>query len=54
MREGDLPGRAHVERLPDGSEHRTGIWISNQKARRDKIRPAQLAALADLGVQWAQ
>lgn len=24
-----LPGRAHVERLPDGTEHRAGAWIAN-------------------------
>ncbi|WP_406737138.1 Helicase associated domain protein [Streptomyces sp. NBC_00853] len=53
-REGCLPGRAVVERLPDGTEHRTGIWISNQKARRDKLDQAQLAALSDLGVEWAR
>ncbi|WP_445270747.1 helicase associated domain-containing protein [Streptomyces sp. DSM 41634] len=48
-REGRLPGRAVVERLPDGTEHRTG----NQKARRDKLDPAQLSALAEAGVHWA-
>ncbi|UUU44281.1 hypothetical protein [Streptomyces sp. NBC_00162] len=53
-REGALPGRAVVERLPDGTEHRTGIWIGNQKARRDRHDAAQLAALAELGVEWAQ
>ncbi|WP_376024158.1 DEAD/DEAH box helicase [Streptomyces virginiae] len=52
-REGGMPGRAVVERLPDGTEHRTGIWIGNQKARRDRLDAAQLAALADLGVDWA-
>ncbi|MFF7300596.1 Helicase associated domain protein [Streptomyces sp. NPDC008265] len=52
-REGRLPGRAAVERLPDGAEHRVGIWIGNQKARRDKLDRAQLAALAGLGVEWA-
>ncbi|MFE9468744.1 Helicase associated domain protein [Streptomyces virginiae] len=52
-REGRLPGRAVVERLPDGTEHRVGIWIGNQKARRDKLDTGQLAALADLGVEWA-
>ncbi|MFF2789811.1 helicase associated domain-containing protein [Streptomyces sp. NPDC058049] len=52
-REGGLPGRAVVERLPDGTEHRTGIWIANQKARRDKLDQAQLQALADLGIEWA-
>ncbi|KOU22539.1 DEAD/DEAH box helicase [Streptomyces sp. WM6368] len=52
-REGRLPGRAVVERLPDGTEHRTGIWISNQKARPDKLDAEQLAALAALGIDWA-
>ncbi|WP_327739917.1 hypothetical protein OG749_44765 [Streptomyces nojiriensis] len=46
-----MPGRVVVERLPDGSEHRTGIWISNQKQRRDKLDQAQIAAL---GVDWAR
>ncbi|MFD4914725.1 Helicase associated domain protein [Streptomyces virginiae] len=53
-REGGMPGRAVVERLPDGTEHRTGIWIGNQKARRDRLDAAQLAALADLGIDWAR
>ncbi|MFB6515593.1 Helicase associated domain protein [Streptomyces virginiae] len=53
-REGGMPGRAVVERLPDGTEHRTGIWISNQKARRHRLDAAQLAALANLGIEWAQ
>ncbi|MEU9801519.1 Helicase associated domain protein [Streptomyces sp. NPDC051000] len=52
-REGRLPGRAHVEQLPDG-EHHTGIWISNQKQRRDKLDPTQLAALTELGIHWAR
>ncbi|MFD9622118.1 helicase associated domain-containing protein [Streptomyces virginiae] len=52
-REGGMPGRAVVEQLPDGTEHRTGIWIGNQKARRDKLDQAQLAALAEAGVDWA-
>ncbi|MFC9587872.1 Helicase associated domain protein [Streptomyces yangpuensis] len=52
-REGRMPGRAAVEQLPDGP-HRVGIWIGNQKARRDKLDPAQLAALAGLGVDWAR
>ncbi|MFB6513671.1 Helicase associated domain protein [Streptomyces virginiae] len=53
-REGGMPGRAVVERLPDGMEHRTGIWISNQKARRHRLDAAQLAALANLGMEWAR
>ncbi|MFF3432437.1 Helicase associated domain protein, partial [Streptomyces sp. NPDC002602] len=53
-REGRLPGRGVVQVLADGTEHRTGIWISNQKQRRDKLDPAQLAALAELGIHWAR
>ncbi|MCX4547161.1 DEAD/DEAH box helicase [Streptomyces sp. NBC_01565] len=53
-REGRLPGRGVVQVLPDASEHRTGIWIGNMKARRDRLDPAQLAALAELGVDWAR
>ncbi|MEU9165807.1 Helicase associated domain protein [Streptomyces sp. NPDC048424] len=52
-REGALPGRAHIEHLPDGP-HRVGIWLGNQKARRDRLDQAQLAALAELGVHWAR
>ncbi|MFF4583620.1 Helicase associated domain protein [Streptomyces sp. NPDC001373] len=50
---GGTPGRSHVERLPDGSEHRTGVWVANQRQRRDRLDPAQLQALAGLGVEWA-
>lgn len=46
--------RAHTETLPDGTQHRTGIWIANQKARRDQLHTEQLHALADLGVDWAR
>ncbi|MFJ9551830.1 DEAD/DEAH box helicase [Streptomyces erythrochromogenes] len=52
-REGRMPGRGAVEELPDGP-HRVGIWIGNQKARRNRLDQAQLAALADLGVDWAR
>ncbi|MCX5173994.1 DEAD/DEAH box helicase [Streptomyces virginiae] len=52
-REGALPGRAHVEHLPDGP-HRTGIWLANQKQRREKLHPDQLTALRALGIDWAQ
>ncbi|MER6320172.1 Helicase associated domain protein [Streptomyces sp. NPDC001581] len=51
-REGGMPGRAHIEHLPDGP-HRTGIWVGNQKARRDRLDAEQLAQLAELGVDWA-
>ncbi|MQY40678.1 hypothetical protein SRB17_87110 [Streptomyces sp. RB17] len=45
--------RAHVERLEDGTEVRLGVWIMNQKGRRAKLAPDKLAALADLGLEWA-
>ncbi|MEV7547462.1 Helicase associated domain protein [Streptomyces sp. NPDC089915] len=50
---GGTPGRSHVEVLPDGGEHRTGVWLANQRQRRDRLDAAQLEALAGLGVQWA-
>lgn len=40
-----MPGRAVVDRLPDGTEHRTSIWISNSKTSRDKLACEQLRAL---------
>lgn len=40
--------RAHVERLEDGNEVKLGVFLSNGKRRR-----AKLAALADLGLEWA-
>lgn len=45
-------GRGAVEELPDGP-HRTGISVGNQKARRNRLNAAQLAALAELGINWA-
>ncbi len=45
--------RSHVERLKDGTEVRLGVWIMNQKGRRAKLTTNKLAALADLGVEWA-
>ncbi|RSS40771.1 hypothetical protein EF912_32040 [Streptomyces sp. WAC07061] len=50
---GGTPGRSHVERLPDGSEHRTGVWVANQRQRRDRLTAQQLEALAALGHEWA-
>ncbi|WP_331731906.1 Helicase associated domain protein (plasmid) [Streptomyces avidinii] len=52
-REGTLPGRAGVQEMPDGDIHRVGIWLANQKQRRDKLDRTQRAALAGLGVGWA-
>ncbi|MEV7004691.1 Helicase associated domain protein [Streptomyces sp. NPDC093982] len=45
--------RGHVETLPDGSEVKLGVWIMNQKSRRAKLNADKLAALADLGLDWA-
>lgn len=50
---GGVPGRSHVEHLPDGSEHRTGVWLANQRQCRVRLDAARVRALADLGVQWA-
>lgn len=49
---GGLPGRQHVEHLP-GAVHRTGVWLANQRQRRDRLDAGQLRALAELGVDWA-
>uniref|UniRef100_A0AAU2VFC1 Helicase associated domain-containing protein n=1 Tax=Streptomyces sp. NBC_00003 TaxID=2903608 RepID=A0AAU2VFC1_9ACTN len=44
--------RQHTEQITvDGHEHevRLGVWVSNQKSRRDKLNDEQLAAL---GMDW--
>ncbi|MFJ2746243.1 helicase associated domain-containing protein [Streptomyces sp. NPDC087440] len=45
--------RAHVEALPDGSEVKLGVFLSNSKSRRDRLTADKLAALAELGLEWA-
>ncbi|MFE9968803.1 hypothetical protein [Streptomyces sp. NPDC005525] len=30
-----------------------GVFLSNQKSRRDRLSEQQLAALAELGLEWA-
>lgn len=45
--------RGHVEVLPDGSEVKLGVFLSNTKTRRAKLSSDKLAALADLGLNWA-
>ncbi len=48
-----------VEAGPGGAEQvvvshfALGTWLNNQKARRAKLTPGQLAQLAEHGVQWA-
>ncbi|MGW8375648.1 Helicase associated domain protein [Streptomyces sp. ODS28] len=51
--------RGHTEDLVlDGGEQpvsiKLGVWISNTKSRWEKLTPQQRAALAELGVEWAQ
>ncbi|MFE9890630.1 Helicase associated domain protein [Streptomyces scopuliridis] len=45
--------RGHTEHLEDGTPVRLGVWLSNQKSRRDRLTEQQLAALAQLGLEWA-
>ncbi|MEW2497592.1 Helicase associated domain protein [Streptomyces nodosus] len=45
--------RAHVERLEDGTEVKLGVFLSNSKSRRGKLTADKLAALANLGLEWA-
>ncbi|MFD4863335.1 DEAD/DEAH box helicase [Streptomyces atratus] len=45
--------RAHVEALPDGSEVKLGVFLSNSKSRRAKLTADKLQALAALGLNWA-
>ncbi|MFJ9692658.1 helicase associated domain-containing protein [Kitasatospora sp. NPDC101183] len=48
-----------VEAGPGGEEQvvvthfALGTWLNNQKARRAKLTPGQLAQLAEHGVEWA-
>ncbi|MFE7245373.1 helicase associated domain-containing protein [Streptomyces sp. NPDC057580] len=54
QREGKtVVGRQHVEQLPDGTFLRLGVFLSNQKSRRDRLTEDQLSALAALGLEWA-
>ncbi|MEU1183771.1 Helicase associated domain protein [Streptomyces sp. NPDC005820] len=46
--------RGHVEALPDGTEVRLGVWITNTKTRRAKLTTDKLTALATLGLEWAR
>ncbi|GHD96130.1 helicase [Streptomyces naganishii JCM 4654] len=46
-------GRGHVEELPDGTVIKLGVFLSNQKARRERLDAEQRAALAELGYAWA-
>ncbi|MCL7370513.1 helicase associated domain-containing protein, partial [Streptomyces ardesiacus] len=58
-REGQRPvPRGHSEQITVDSEAepvavRLGVWISNSRARRDKLTSGQLEALRELGIDWA-
>ncbi|MEU8717933.1 Helicase associated domain protein [Streptomyces sp. NPDC048663] len=58
-REGYRPvPRGHSEEIAvDGESEpvavKLGVWVSNTKSRRDKLAQDQLAALRELGVEWA-
>jgi hypothetical protein len=50
--------RGHAEEItvdgePEPVLFKLGVWVSNTRARRDKLSAEQLAALAALGVDWA-
>ncbi|HET6856591.1 MAG TPA: Helicase associated domain protein [Streptomyces sp.] len=50
--------RGHTEEITVGGEAdpvsvRLGVFMSNSKARREKLTGPQRAALAELGVEWA-
>ncbi|MFI2620609.1 helicase associated domain-containing protein, partial [Streptomyces sp. NPDC018584] len=51
--------RSHAEEITvDGEAEpvtvKLGVWISNTKSRRDRLDADQLAALRELGMQWAR
>ncbi|MEV7797060.1 Helicase associated domain protein [Streptomyces sp. NPDC087512] len=52
-----VPRGAVVEIAVDGEAEpvpvRLGVWVSNTRARRDKLTAEQLDALRELGMQWA-
>ncbi|MFJ8696868.1 DEAD/DEAH box helicase [Streptomyces roseolilacinus] len=49
--------RGHAEEIVIDGETvtvRLGVWISNTKSRRNRLDVGQLAALAELGMEWAR
>ncbi|MGW3563605.1 Helicase associated domain protein [Streptomyces sp. NPDC000941] len=46
--------RAHVETLPDGSQVKLGVFLSNTKSRRSKLTDDKRRVLVDLGLDWAE
>ncbi|MET8489747.1 Helicase associated domain protein [Streptomyces tendae] len=59
QREGQRPvPRGHAEEISiDGETDpvvvKLGVWVSNTKARRDKLTTEQLGALRKVGMEWA-
>ncbi|MFF5860751.1 Helicase associated domain protein [Streptomyces sp. NPDC012751] len=53
-----VPRSAVVEVAVDGEAEpvpvKLGVWLSNTKSRRDRLDAEQLAALAELGMDWAK
>jgi hypothetical protein len=52
-----VPRGAEMEVAVDGEAEpvsvRLGVWVSNTRARRDKLSAEQLDALRELGMEWA-
>ncbi|MFF7256563.1 DEAD/DEAH box helicase [Streptomyces microflavus] len=52
-----VPRGAVIEVKADGASEpvpvRLGVWLSNTRARRDRLNTDQLAALRELGMPWA-
>ncbi|MER6632904.1 Helicase associated domain protein [Streptomyces sp. NPDC000987] len=49
--------RGHTEEITVDGEPvivKLGVWLSNAKSRRDRLDADQLAALAELGMDWAR
>ncbi|MFD6174814.1 Helicase associated domain protein [Streptomyces coeruleorubidus] len=45
--------RSHIEVLPDGTQVRLGVFLSNSKSRRAKLSTDKLQQLAAVGLDWA-
>ncbi|MFC9504785.1 Helicase associated domain protein [Streptomyces sp. NPDC057002] len=45
--------RSHTEVLPDGTQVKLGVFLSNSKSRRAKLTADKLQQLAALGLEWA-
>ncbi|MBK3586479.1 Helicase associated domain protein, partial [Streptomyces sp. MBT57] len=52
-----VPRSAVIEISVDGASEpvpvRLGVWLSNTRARRDRLNTDQLQALRELGAKWA-